>query len=245
MNIRAMAWSGFIAAAAVLVAALPAHAFAVKDQSRLPGLDTNQTPGDSGEGLGKLGPLAPEPGEDETPPPPSQTEPRGEDGGEGGPVATPEVIGTVEQVELTEDLAKRAVDGFILLKSRYQDTDIAEYETLEQFVAEAKEGKALEADIKQAGFASVTEWNNAIMSVSFAYAAVAGTQDQEIRTEIENIRKDDALDPELKKSLIEGLESMLPSEHNKKIILKLNADPDWAKKLQTLAEEEQEGEGQQ
>jgi hypothetical protein len=216
------------------------HAFAVKDQTRIPGLDAGGTPDSGRQGLGKLGPLAPAPGEDE-PSMPSQKPPKSEeDGGEDGTSVTTEVVGTVEQVRLSEDSAKRALDGFILLKSKYQDTDIAEYETLEQFVAEAKEGKALEADIKQAGFASVTEWNNTIMSVSFAYAAVASTQEQEIRTEIDSIRKDEGLDPELKKSLIESLESMLPSEHNKQVVLKLNAQPDWAEKLKMLAEDEAE-----
>ena len=43
--------------------------------------------------------------------------------------------------------------------------------------------------------------------------------------------------PELKKSLIESLESMLPSEHNKQVVLKLNAQPDWAEKLKMLAED--------
>lgn len=239
MNMRMSAVSAILSIVAWAAAVEPVHAFAVKDQTRIPGIDAGGTPDSGGQGLGKLGPLAPAPGEDE-PSMPSQKPPKSEDGGEDGGSVSTEVVGTVEQVRLSEDSAKRALDGFILLKSKYQDTDIAEYETLEQFVAEAKEGKALEADIKKAGFASVGEWNNTIMSVSFAYAAVSSTQEQEIRTEIDSIRSDEALDPELKKSLIESLESMLPSEHNKQVVLKLNAQPDWAEKLKMLAEDEAE-----
>ena len=239
MNLRMSAISAVSLIAAWAAAVEPLHAFAVKDQTRIPGLDEGGSPDSGSQGLGKLGPLAPAPGEDDSSMP-SQKPPKTEDGGEDGSSVTTEVVGTVEQVRLSEDSAKRALDGFILLKSKYQDTDIAEYETLEQFVAEAREGKALEADIKQAGFASVGEWNNTIMSVSFAYAAVSSTQEQEIRAEIDSIRKDEGLDPELKKSLIESLESMLPSEHNKQVVLKLNAQPDWAEKLKMLAEDETE-----
>jgi hypothetical protein len=236
MKLWSLALLAGVSIAAWAGAMVPGHAFAVKDQARMPGMDAGEAAGSGTEGLGRLGPLMPAPGEDETQMPPGN-QPGGEDG---GPVVSTEVIGTVEQVELNEDLARRALDAFILLKSKYQDTDIAEYETLEQFVAEAKQGKALEADIKQAGFATVTEWNNTIMSVSFAYAAVAGSQDQEIRAEIESIRSDDGLDPALKKSLVESLESMLPSDHNKQVVSKLNAQPEWAKKLETLAEDENE-----
>ncbi len=151
-------------------------------------------------------------------------------------------ISTVETVELTPDLAKRAIDGFVKLKNTYQDTDIAEYESLEQFVTEAKEGPALEKDIKSFGFKSVGEWNTAITSVSFAYAALSGTHEIEIKQELENIKNDADLDQAMKTSLIDGLQSMLPSDNNKKIVGDLNKQTDWAVKLKLLADSEDEGE---
>jgi len=222
-----------VMAGSIMLHAVDASAFAVKDQSRLPGIDAAEEPG-SGSGstpLGPLGPLVPKSGED------GSGEPRSAPDDE-QPSVTVEEIPAQQQVPLTEDTAKRAVDAFIKLKASYQDTDIAEYETLEEFVAEAKEGAALEADIKSFGFASVGEWNNTIMSVSFAYAAVASNQEQEIRQELENIRDDASLDADLKKSLIESLKSMLPSDENKNVVRKLNEDKAWAEKLKALSEDD-------
>lgn len=219
-----------------------AQAFAVKDQTRLPGLEDGAQSGTSDTPLGPLAPLAPEREEEAMPPQggggqlkPVEPHSHEEQGGEPIGMVAP------EQVELTEDSAKRSVDAFIKLKENYQDTDIAEYETLEQFVAEAKEGPALEADIKSFGFETVGDWNNTIISVSFAYAAVASAQEDEINQELENIRADTTLDEETKASLIESLKSMLPSEANKAVVKKLNEDPAWAAKLKLLADDEQGG----
>ena len=246
--------SGITAASAALLGSMllygaDAFAFAVKDQSRLPGIEDAAKP-DGGLGnapLAPLGPLspkeeegmgAPPPAGGATPPAPSAQPPATE---EERPLEEAQDIPAQQQVPLTEDAAKRAIDAFIKLKADYQDTDIAEYETLEQFVAEAKEGPALEADIKSFGFETVGDWNNTIMSVSFAYAAVATTQEQEILQELESIRNDTSLEEELKKSLLESLESMLPSNENKDVVRKLNEDKEWAEKLKMLAEEEAGG----
>lgn len=230
----------------MIACAASVQAFAVKDQSRLPGLEDAAKPdgGLGNEPLAPLGPLSPKEEEGMGAPPatdgagPSEQPPATHEEKSG---EEPEGLVAQEQVPLTEDAAKRAIDAFIKLKSAYQDTDIAEYETLEQFVAEAKEGPALEADIKSFGFQSVGEWNNTIMSVSFAYAAVATTQEQEILQELESIRNDPSLEEDLRKSLLESLESMLPSNENKDVIKKLNEDKVWADKLKMLADDEAGG----
>lgn len=218
-------------AALVIMSAEPV--IAAKDQTRLPEM---QGPAAADGGLG-VAPFEPSPGDE----PLLQLSPGDDDGsgatndkGEDTPPELAPAISTVETVELTPDLAKRAIDGFVRLKENYQDTDIAEYESLEQFVAEAKEGPALERDVKSFGFKTVGEWNTAITSVSFAYAALSGTHEDEIRQELENIRNEVDLDEQMKKSLIDGLQSMLPSENNKKIVGELNKQKDWAEKLKLL-----------
>jgi hypothetical protein len=230
----------------IITCAASVQAFAVKDQSRLPGLEDADKPdgGLGNEPLAPLGPLSPKEEEGMGAPPapggagPAEQPPATHEEKSG---KEPEGLVAQEQVPLTEDAAKRAIDAFIRLKSTYQDTDIAEYETLEQFVAEAKEGPALEADIKSFGFQSVGEWNNTIMSVSFAYAAVATTQEQEILQELESIRNDPSLEEDLRRSLVESLESMLPSSQNKDVVKKLNEDKIWADKLKMLADDEAGG----
>lgn len=215
---------------------------AVTDQTRLPQIHFVAAPG---PGLGTA-PFDPQPGDE----PLLQLSPDDDtgshetndtnDSGEDSPEQLAPALSTVETIELTPDLAKRAIDGFIRLKKNYQDTDIAEYESLEQFVAEAKEGPALEKDIKSFGFKTVGEWNTAITSVSFAYAALSGTHEDEIRQELENIKNEVDLDDQMKQSLIDGLQSMLPSENNKKIVGDLNKQKDWAEKLRLLEESGEE-----
>ncbi|MGI9512845.1 MAG: hypothetical protein ACR2OL_08100 [Anderseniella sp.] len=220
-------------AALVVMSAQPL--VAATDQTRLPKM---QRPAAADGGLG-VALFDPSPGNE-----PLLLLSPGDDAGSGNtngkgedtPRELAPAISTVETVELTPDLAKRAIDGFIRLKENYQDTDIAEYETLEQFVAEATEGPALEKDVKSFGFKTVGEWNTAITSVSFAYAALSGTHEDEIRQELENIRNEVDLDEQMKKSLIDGLQSMLPSENNKKIVGDLNKQKDWAEKLKLLEE---------
>ncbi|MEO9874338.1 MAG: hypothetical protein ABJM26_06390 [Anderseniella sp.] len=212
---------------------------AAKDQTRLP---EAQGPAAAGGGLGSA-PFAPSPGNEPllqlTPDDQEETDNDNTNANDDIQEMAP-AISTVETVELTPDLAKRAIDGFVKLKNTYQDTDIAEYESLEQFVAQAKEGPALEKDIKSFGFKTVGEWNTAITSVSFAYAALSGTHEDEIRQELENIEKEVDLDQQMKTSLVEGLKSMLPSDNNKKIVADLNKQKVWAEKLKLLEETENE-----
>lgn len=226
---------------AALVAVCAGPVLAAKDQTRLQEM---QGPSASGGGLGAA-PFVPSPGNEPLLQIPSgdDNEPENTGDPETGDDNTMDMapaIDTVETIELTPDLAKRAIDGFVKLKNSYQDTDIAEYESLEQFVAEAKEGPALEKDIKSFGFKTVGEWNTAITSVSFAYAALSGTHEDEIRQELENIKNEVDLDEQMKKSLIEGLQSMLPSDNNKKVVADLNMDKGWAEKLKLLEESAEE-----
>jgi hypothetical protein len=222
-----------MSAAFVIMCAEPV--LAAKDQTRLPEMEN---PAAAVGGLG-VAPFAPSPGNEPllqlSPGDDANTDNDNTNDNNNTREMAP-AISTVETVELTPDMAKRAIDGFVKLKNSYQDTDIAEYESLEQFVAQAKEGPALEKDIKSFGFKTVGEWNTVITSVSFAYAALSGTHEDEIRQELENIEKEVDLDQQMKKSLIEGLQSMLPSDNNKKIIADLNKQKDWAEKLKLLEE---------
>lgn len=234
---------------AAFVVAFAEPAFAVKDQTRVPGVENPAAAG-GGLSIAPLAPFAPSPGDEpllQIRPGDTVSPDNGNNEDENGNTEDENVemipaISEVETIELTPDLAMRAIDGFVKLKNSYQDTDIADYESLEQFVAEAKEGPALEKDIKSFGFKSVGEWNTAITSVSFAYAALSGTHEIEIKQELENIKNDADLDQAMKTSLIDGLQSMLPSDNNKQIVDDLNKQTDWAVKLKLLADSEVEGE---
>ncbi|HYM99416.1 MAG TPA: hypothetical protein VET25_06710, partial [Aestuariivirgaceae bacterium] len=67
-----------------------------------------------------------------------------------------------QTVELSVDLAKKAIDAFVLVRDKYADSTIYQYETLEEFVEKTDDGKKFDSDIKSFGFVTVAEWNVAI-----------------------------------------------------------------------------------
>jgi hypothetical protein len=195
----------------------PAHAID-KDQSRLPVAE------DAGAGSLQA-PVA-----QSEPAPPSE-----EDDSEEPNLGEIPVITTVE---LTVDLAHRAVDAFAVVKDKYRDANLEEFENLQDFVDQAPEGKAFDEDIKAFGFANVTDWNTAITSVGFAYSALSDDQSHEIELQIKEIEGDATIADDMKDRMISSLRAMIPSENNRKVIAEMAADPAYEEKLKLLAEEE-------
>lgn len=144
----------------------------------------------------------------------------------------------VETIELDEGMARRALDALADVRTKYDDAGLAEYETLEEFVAKTKAGKQLEVDIKRHGFASVTDWSAAILSVQFAYGAVLEDLEAEVRMQIEETRNDQNLTEQDRKIMIESLTAMLSTPGNKKVVRELMKDASYAQKLKQLDEME-------
>jgi hypothetical protein len=226
--------------AALLAAAawLPSETLSApaKDQSRIEAEE--KAPGKVLPNIDNPGPLpipVPEGASPGQPPSgveaPSVEDPSAGEGNDAGEVPP------VETIELTEDIAKRAVDAFVAVKDKYKDTALENYESLEQFVRETDAGKQFDADIKKFGFESVTAWNTAVTTVSFAYSAVAENQEQEIKKQIEDLKQDKEIQEPMKAKIINSLNAMLPSENNKAVIKKLMQDQGYAGKLKTLTEE--------
>lgn len=174
-------------------------------------------------------------GEDLTEPPPAEPETEGED-------TSPDdlsfgEIPDVTVIELTADIARRSIDALALVRDKYKDANLENYESLQDFVDQTDEGKLFETDIKAAGFATVDEWNIAITSVSFAYSAIVDGGTDELEAQIADIEKDSSLAQDLKDRMIKGLKAMIPSENNKKVVQALIDDPAYTEKLKLLAEE--------
>lgn len=149
-------------------------------------------------------------------------------------------IPVVETVELTVDQAKRAIDAYVLVSEKYKDAELENYENLQDFVDQAPQGKAFEADIKAAGFATVNEWNTAITTLSFALANLGDDQTADIRQQIEEIKADTEMAQDMRERMIAALGAMIPSENNKKVIAELAGDRAYAEKLRQLETDEVE-----
>jgi hypothetical protein len=146
-------------------------------------------------------------------------------------------IPVIQVVELTADSAKRAVDALALVKDKYKDANLEDYESLQDFVDQGNDGKAFDADIKSFGFKDVTEWNTTITSVGFAYSVVTNDDTADIKKQIEEIKGDTAIAQDMKDRMIAGLAASIPSENNKTIVAELMKDKAMADKLKLLDEE--------
>ena len=143
-----------------------------------------------------------------------------------------------QTVELSVDLAKKAIDAFVLVRDKYADSTIYQYETLEEFVEKTDDGKKFDADIKSFGFTTVAEWNVAISTVGLTYTAVSDGPGNDVASQIEEIRADMTIAKDMKDRMIASLSSLIPTENNKKVIAELMKDENYREKLKLLAEEE-------
>lgn len=145
----------------------------------------------------------------------------------------------IETVELTADTAKKALDAYVLLSEKYKDAELENYENLQDFVDQAPQGKAFEADVKAAGFATVNDWNTAVTTISFAYANIVDDQTTDIRQQIEEIKQDTEMAQDMRDRMIAALTAMIPSDNNRKIVEELMKDPVYGEKIKQLETEEE------
>lgn len=148
-------------------------------------------------------------------------------------------IPVIDTMELTPDIAKRALDSYLLTKEKYADTDLEQYENLQDFVDQTPEGKTFEADIKAAGFANVSDWNLAITTLGLIYGSVIDDQTPDLLQQIQEVEQDTELAQDIKDRMIKALKAMIPSENNKKVVEDLMADPVYGPKLKQLDIEEE------
>jgi hypothetical protein len=143
-------------------------------------------------------------------------------------------IPDVETEELTADLAHKALDGYVLVQNKYQDSPLEDYADLQTFVDKDPKGPELEKDIKALGFKSVTEWNVAVTSVSVAYNNILDDQTTDLKQQIEDVKASKDMAQDMKDRTIKSLQNSIPSENNTKIVQDLMKDKDYADKVKLL-----------
>jgi hypothetical protein len=146
-------------------------------------------------------------------------------------------IPIVETLELTLEKARSALDVYVLVREKYKDAALEDYENLQDFVDQSPQGKAFESDVKAVGFADVTEWNTTITTLSFAYDNLRDDQTKVIEEQISELQADTEIAQDMKDRMIQALKSMIPSPNNKAIVDTLNADPVYKEKLKLLETE--------
>jgi hypothetical protein len=185
--------------------------------------------------------------EDVKPPPPGDvedlTEPDPNQPTDGETPPSDEVsigeIPVVQMVELTLDTAQKAVDAYVIVKDKYKDAALENFDSLQDFVDRDPLGKAFEADIKLAGFPNVTDWNLAITTVGAAYSNIVDDQSTDIKQQIEEVEKDMELAQDMKDRIIASLNALIPSENNRTIVQQMIDNPVYTEKLKSLETEEE------
>jgi pyruvate/2-oxoglutarate dehydrogenase complex dihydrolipoamide acyltransferase (E2) component len=183
-------------------------------------------------------PAAEQPLATEEPPAADPEAPPGEEAAPEDDVSLGE-IPVVETIELTEDMAKRALDVYVVVKEKYKDAALENYENFQDFVDKAPQGKAFEADIKAAGFANVNDWNLAITTLGYAYSGTIDDQSADIKQQIEELKADTEIAQDMRERMIASLNALIPSDNNRKIVSALMADPAYKEKIAQLEAEEE------
>jgi hypothetical protein len=148
-------------------------------------------------------------------------------------------IPVVETVELTAEGSRKALDAYVLVREKYKDAELENYESLQDFVEQNAQGRAFEADIKSFGFADVNVWNVTISTVGFAYANEVDDQTEDIRQQIEEVKADTEMAQDMRDRMVAALNAMIPSANNKTVVEGLMADTVYLDKLKQLETEEE------
>ena len=133
--------------------------------------------------------------------------------------------------------AKKALDTYVLVREKYKDAELENYENLQDFVDQSPQGKAFEADVKAAGFANVIEWNTTITTLSFAYDNSIDDQTITIKQQIDELNADTETAQDMRERMIKALQAMIPSDNNKKVLDEIKKDPAYVEKLKMLETE--------
>jgi hypothetical protein len=148
-------------------------------------------------------------------------------------------IPLIETIELTPDLARRALDSYIAAREKFVNSDLDQFENLQDFVDQTEDGKAFEADIKAAGFANVTDWNLAITTLGLTYGSIVDDQTPDLLLQIEEVQQDTEMAQDIKDRMVKALKALIPSDNNRKVVEELFSDPVYSGKLKLLDIEEE------
>jgi len=143
-------------------------------------------------------------------------------------------IPDIRSVELTADAARRSLDAYALIKTKYAESGLDEANNLQDFVDNDPRGQEFADDIKSAGFSTADEWDLTIRSVSFAYDGIVDDATAEIEQQIKEIDADTQLARDMKDRMISSLRAMVPSENNRKVVSELMLDGGYLDKLKLL-----------
>lgn len=148
-------------------------------------------------------------------------------------------IPAVETEELTPQIARKALDAYVMVHDKYKDSPLENYQDLQEFVDKDPKGKEFETDVKTFGFTNVNDWNLAVTTLSFAYTNVLDDQTADIKQQIEEVGADTEMAQDMKDRMVKSLKAMIPSDNNHKIVEDLIKDTAYSDKIKLLESSEE------
>jgi hypothetical protein len=148
-------------------------------------------------------------------------------------------IDTVETEELTPEMARKAIDAYMMVQEKYKDSPLADYQDLQEFVDKDPKGKELDADVKNFGFKDVNDWNLAVTTIGVSYNNQLNDQTAEINQQMADVIADTSIAQDMKDRMIKNFKASIPSENNRKIIEDLSKDPAYAEKIKLFESTEE------
>ena len=144
----------------------------------------------------------------------------------------------LNQMPLTLEKARNAVDSLLLLREKYKDYKFKGQSRGPMGVIEGMKNSKVRdqilADLKKYGFDSIEDWVASFVSVGLAVSYVQRNQDGKLEKKIEEIRKNPNIPDEVKQQLVNMLTALVPPKGNEEVARKLLADKDYAAKIAKL-----------
>jgi hypothetical protein len=141
-------------------------------------------------------------------------------------------MGAMAQIELTNDIAKNAIDSYIALKEEYGDDNIGQIDPNSPTAAfqgmMALQGT--NAIVSQYGFADISDWHLALRSVIIAYSFLEEGRMEEYEQSIAQMQQQNLPEP-MGSQMLAMLQSLKPSDNNLAILTGLAADAEYGPKL--------------
>ncbi len=144
----------------------------------------------------------------------------------------------LNQMPLTLEKARNAVDSLLLLREKYKDYKFKGQSRGPMGVVEGMKNSAVRdqilADLKKYGFDTIEDWVASFVSVGLAVSYVQRNQDGKLEKKIEEIRKNPNIPDQVKKQLVAMLMALVPPKGNEEVARKLLSDKSYADKISKL-----------
>ena len=134
---------------------------------------------------------------------------------------------TVNQVDLTEEMAKNAMLAFRDFKNKYGDAAPPDSDA-QAYVRTMLASSDMQATAREYGFADTNDWYQTLFSFVMAHAVATEGNYEQMKKSMAAIRNNPDLPEEVKKQVAASLGGLLPPEGNIKVARSMAANPDYA-----------------